>query len=149
MISHEPSTATTNQRDVTLWRVNEVRPKTVRLLASGDNTIFDFADDGRTAIGGNDKGEILLLSTETGREQRRISVRGIKSISAARISPNGEMIIALGVDAKNKEEDEEKNGYARASPRRQSEVVVQRRSDISSIFNQRQNSCRGLPRWKS
>jgi Caspase domain/WD domain, G-beta repeat len=68
---------------------------------SADKTavVYDLANDASATVAGNDKGEIILFSTEAGREERRFSVRGVKSISDARLSPNGKMI---GVLAWNK-----------------------------------------------
>ncbi len=107
-VSYKSSGAEATQKEITLWRVDEVRPKTVRLFASGDTTILDFKNDGTIAVGGNDKGEIILFSIETGREHRRHSLRGIKNVSAASLSPNGKMIMVLGDDASNKDEEDEK-----------------------------------------
>ena len=60
--------------------------------------VYDLANDASTAVASNKKGEIILFSTDTGSEQRRFSVQGVKAISDARLSPDGKMIGLLADD---------------------------------------------------
>jgi WD40 repeat protein len=102
LLGRKQSSAEPDQKDIQLWQVDELSPRMVRLRVSRDVTLYDFAPDRNLALGGNDKGEILLFSTETGREHRRFYVRGIKEFEKARLSPNGKLIGLLGSDAKDK-----------------------------------------------
>jgi WD40 repeat protein len=100
ILAHEQGEAETKRKDITLWKVDALAPRTVRLSASGDVLIHDVSVAAALALGGNDKGEVFLFSTETGREQTRFSLAGFKSIEKARLSPDGKTMLVLGEDAR-------------------------------------------------
>ncbi|HXW26555.1 MAG TPA: WD40 repeat domain-containing protein, partial [Xanthobacteraceae bacterium] len=88
-------------KDLTLWKLDGLAPKTTRLTASGVMTIYDVSVAASLALGGNDKGELYLLSTETGREQAKFALPNFKTVEKASLAPDGKTMIVLGEDARS------------------------------------------------
>lgn len=106
MLSYGRSGAQPKQKDLTLWRVDQLSPKTVRLPAGSTADVRDFAPGPMIALGVEANGDIVLFSTETGAERRRFSVAGINDESRARLSPDGKTIAAIRKDRNNEGEIE-------------------------------------------
>jgi WD40 repeat protein len=96
LLSHEQGAAQQKQKDLELWKVDALSPRRLHVSASGDMQIHDVSSDAGVALGGNENGEIFLFSTESGSEQRRVSLAGFKTIAKARLSPDGKMMLAWG-----------------------------------------------------
>jgi WD40 repeat protein len=102
LLSHDQSGTGQPKKDVTLWRVDALGPTNVQLAADKDTIVRDFAPGANLALAHNSNGEMILFSTETGREQRRFSIKGVKGVSRARLSPDGKLIGLVGADADDK-----------------------------------------------
>jgi WD40 repeat protein len=97
--------AAPKQKDLVLWKVDGLSPKTTRISVDGEVTIYDVSAAANVALGGNERGEVFLFSTETGREERKFPLPGLKSIEKASLAPDGETILALGDDANGAGDD--------------------------------------------
>jgi WD40 repeat protein len=105
ILSHEQGETEPKHRDITLWKVDALGPRTTPLAASGVSLIYDVSLEAALALGGNDKGEVFLFSTETGREQTKFSLAGFKSIEKANLSPDGKLMLVLGEQANGQADD--------------------------------------------
>jgi WD40 repeat protein len=97
LLSLDRPGATPKQKDLVLWTVDALSPKTTRISVEGEVTIQDLSTATNTALGGSESsGEVYLFSLATGRAERTLSLAGLKSIDKARLSPDGKTILALG-----------------------------------------------------
>jgi WD40 repeat protein len=99
LLSLERPGAAPKQKDLALWKVDALSPKTARISVDGDLMIHDVSTATMTALGATESGDVFLFSVETGREEQRLSVPGLKSIEKARLSPDGKTMLVLGDDA--------------------------------------------------
>ena len=103
LISHEDKDAQTARKSLTICRVDEAGPKTVRLTADKDTLVYDFAlAPMLAAAAAREKGEAILYSLESGHERNRFSIPGVKTISSVRLSPDGNVLVVIGADADDK-----------------------------------------------
>lgn len=63
-------------------------------------TVFHFAAAPKLAIAGNDQGQALLLSLDTGREVRKLTIPELREMWQARLSPDGKLALVLGLSTK-------------------------------------------------
>jgi WD40 repeat protein len=105
ILSHELGEAEPKHRDITLWKLDALGPRTTPLSASGVSLIYDVSLEAALALGGNDKGEVFLFSTETGRERTKFSLACFKDIEKARLSPDGKLMLVLGEQAKGQADE--------------------------------------------
>lgn len=102
MLEHNASTKEPKEQErkqITLWQVGALDPKSVDLVTDADATVTDFAPAAKVAIAVNSKGEIVLFSTETAGELRRFALDGVKQPSKVRISPDGKLAAMVAEDA--------------------------------------------------
>ena len=102
LLVQPPSQKRSGRRDMQLWHVDAMSPTGASFSAPGETTVYDLANDGKTAVAANDPAEITFFATDSGREQRRLSVAGVKEISALRLSPTGKFLALL---AENEQDD--------------------------------------------
>ena len=102
LLSHNSSRPETKQKDIVLWQIDALSPKYVQLTADKETVIRDFAPDAMLALAANARGEIVIFSIETGREQHRFSVADLKDVREARLSPDGKLAALVGSDADDK-----------------------------------------------
>jgi WD40 repeat protein len=97
-----------------LWQVSDIAPHMVTPPGGPDTDVWDFIERENVALASADKRkpgeqdrrpttEIILFSTEDGREQRRFSLPGIRTIHRAHLSPDGKWIFVIGEDDKEKD----------------------------------------------
>jgi WD40 repeat protein len=97
LLSLDRPGAAPKQKDLVLWTVDALSPKTTRIAVDGEVTIQDLSTATNTALGGSESsGEVYLFSLATGRAERTLSLVGLKSVDKARLSPDGKTILALG-----------------------------------------------------
>ncbi len=101
LYSAQPDDAKTNL-DVRVWELGKLAPANTRISIEGkynsDNySLYDLSDDGKSALRSK-AGEIVINSTESGREIKRFSVPGVSNISDARLSPDGSLVLIAGSD---------------------------------------------------
>lgn len=99
MLEQNASTKEQERKQITLWQVGALDPKSIDLVTDADATVTDFAPAAKVAIAVNAKGEIVLFSTETAGELRRFSIEGVKQPSKIRISPDGKLAATVGEGA--------------------------------------------------
>jgi WD40 repeat protein len=99
MLEQNASTKEQERKQITLWQVGALDPKSVDLVTDADATVTDFAPAAKVAIAVNSKGEIVLFSTETADELRRFSIEGVKQPAKIRISPDGKLAAMVGEGA--------------------------------------------------
>src|SRR5262245_16304561 len=90
-----------DQKMIGAWQVNTLSPRTFRLATPRKTIIEDFAPEANLALGVYDN-KVILLSTETGREVRTLTIPEITEIGAATISPSGRLIAVVGQTSENK-----------------------------------------------
>jgi WD40 repeat protein len=97
LLSLDRPGAAPKQKDLVLWTVDALSPKTTRIAVDGEVTIQDMSAAANLALGGSESsGDVYLFSLATGRAERKFSLAGLKSIDKARLSPDGKTILALG-----------------------------------------------------
>ena len=82
-----------------IWQVGTASPRIVRMGLPGNFRIRDFAAGTDEALATTDAGELVRFSPATGGELARFSVRGFKTVTHARLSPDGRRLVVLGNDA--------------------------------------------------
>lgn len=89
-----------DQKVIDVWQVNTVSPRTFRLATPRKTIIADFAPEANLALGIYDN-KVVLLSTETGREVRTLTIPETTEIESATISPSGRLIAVVGQTSEN------------------------------------------------
>jgi WD40 repeat protein len=102
LLSHAPAAADRNDKDATVWPLGTLTPASTHFAADKETYIRDFAPAAKLALAVTEKGDMIVLSAETGKELRRFSVPYIESFARARLSPDGKLIAVVGTDANDK-----------------------------------------------
>ena len=102
LLLHAPSRGRSGEREIELWHVDRASPTRASLSSPDKTIVYDLANDGRTAVASNGAADIILVSTESGREQRRFFVPTVNAISDLRLSPTGKLIALLAEDQNEK-----------------------------------------------
>lgn len=96
LLSRTNETGRRKRDDITLWQVDRLKPRSLRLAGRAGTTIYDFAIDARKAIGSNKNGEIVLVSTDNGHELKRFAVPIIARVWKIVLAPDGKTAIVIG-----------------------------------------------------
>lgn len=110
LLSHSNETVRRKRDEITLWQVDRLKPRSLRLAGPAGTTIYDFALDARKAIGSNKKGEIVLVSIDNGHELKRFGVPVIARVWNIVLSPDGKTAIVIGETS-----GDDKNSYTVAT----------------------------------
>lgn len=86
--------------DVSLWKIEDQKPVTLKLPAEARLHILDFAPGAMTALSGNDRGELAIVPLDGKGKPRSLKVPSLKSVTAARLSPDGKLALVRGHFAK-------------------------------------------------
>jgi WD40 repeat protein len=97
LLSHGQSKSDSNKANLYLWTNNDVVPQAIDIPAGDASVVCDFSPDADKVLTGNDKGEVVLYSMKGGTEKRRFSVVGMKDIASCSLSPNGELMLLIGM----------------------------------------------------
>ncbi|MET0868291.1 MAG: WD40 repeat domain-containing protein [Pseudorhodoplanes sp.] len=81
--------------DVSLRKLEEVRPVTFQIPSADGWKIQDFASAANLAIASNDKGEVALIPLD-GKPLRKLAVQALKEATVVRLSPDGKTAILNG-----------------------------------------------------
>jgi WD40 repeat protein len=96
MLVQDASNKQKEQKQVTLWQVGAMDPKSMQFTTNADANIIDFSAEAKLAVAVNSNGEIVLFSTETANELRRFSVAGVKNPERIRLSADGKFAAMIG-----------------------------------------------------
>jgi WD40 repeat protein len=78
--------------DVSLRKVEDIKPATFQIPSDGGWEIRDFAPQAMLAIATNDKSEVALIPLD-GKPLRKLTVPQLKQAFVARLSPDGKLAI--------------------------------------------------------
>ena len=92
--------------DVSLWRLDDPKPVTLKLRAEGNYRIHDFAPAAMIALSGNDNGDLAILPLDGKGAPRKLTLPGLKSVTTARLSPDGKLAIVRGIFSKSGAKDD-------------------------------------------
>jgi WD40 repeat protein len=102
MLVQDLSNKEKEQKQVTLWQIGAMAPKSMQFTTNADATVIDFSPEAKLAVAVNSNSEIVLFSTETANELRRFSITGVKQPQRIRLSPDGKLAAMVG-EAANEE----------------------------------------------
>ncbi len=98
--------------DVSLWKIEDPKPVTLKLPGEANFRIQDFSPGAMIALSGNDNGELAIVPLDGKSKPRKLSLPQLKSVTTARLSPDGKLALVRGDFAEpGAKPDDERENY--------------------------------------
>jgi WD40 repeat protein len=98
--------------DVSLWKIEDPKPVTLKLPRETNIRIQDFSPGAMIALSGNDNGELSIVPLDGKGKPRKLSLPQLKSVTTARLSPDGKLALVRGDFAEpGAKPDDERENY--------------------------------------